>query len=103
MRRHQFAEFSAGGPVSLPDVLDCARAHVACDHSKDDGVPSQRVSYRSNGPLLSGRAEISAKSYGAQFDGPALWVDIRNRGRGPVTVDSALIWAGGYFTHRGFT
>jgi hypothetical protein len=53
------------------------------------------ISYRSSGPVLSGEAEISAEIYRGKFDGPALWVDLYNRGRGPVTVHSAMIWAGG--------
>jgi hypothetical protein len=43
MRRHEFAEFGAGGPVSLPGALDCAGEHVASNHSKDDGVRLMRT------------------------------------------------------------
>jgi hypothetical protein len=50
------------------------------------------LSYRSGGPQLSGDAEI-----GGRYDiqGPTLHVDLYNRGRGPITVDSIMLWGVG--------
>jgi hypothetical protein len=50
------------------------------------------LSYRSGGPQLSGSAEIEGRY---DIDGPKLYIDIYNRGRGPITVDSVMLWGVG--------
>jgi hypothetical protein len=47
------------------------------------------VSYRSGGPQLSGDAEIYGRY---DIQGPTLHVAVYNRGRGPITVDSIMLW-----------
>jgi hypothetical protein len=44
--------------------------------------------YRAGGPRLSGRAKIYRRYL---IDGPMLLVDLHNRGRGPITVDSVQL------------
>ncbi len=46
------------------------------------------LSYRSSGPQLSGSAEIYGRY---DIEGPTLHVDVYNRGRGPVTIDSIML------------
>lgn len=46
-------------------------------------------SYRSGGPQLSGSAEIYGRY---DIEGPTLHINIHNRGRGAITVDSAALW-----------
>jgi hypothetical protein len=50
------------------------------------------LSYRSGGPQLSGDAEIEGRY---DIQGPTLYVDLHNRGRGPITVDSIMLWGVG--------
>jgi hypothetical protein len=50
------------------------------------------LSYRSGGPQLSGSAEIYGRY---DIEGPTLHVDVHNRGRGPITVDSTMLWGVG--------
>jgi hypothetical protein len=50
------------------------------------------LSYRSGGPRLSGNAEIHGRY---DIQGPTLHVDVHNRGRGPITVDSVMLWGVG--------
>jgi hypothetical protein len=45
--------------------------------------------YKSGGPKLSGHAEIEGRY---DIQGPTLYVDVYNRGRGPITVDTILLW-----------
>jgi hypothetical protein len=47
------------------------------------------LSHRSGGPQLSGSAEIIGRY---DLEGPTIHVVVQNRGRGPVTVDSILLW-----------
>jgi hypothetical protein len=61
------------------------------------------ISYRSNGPVLSGEASFMAEIYGKdRIEGPVLWVNLYNRGRAPVTVHSASIWAEGIGRSAGY-
>jgi hypothetical protein len=50
------------------------------------------ISHRSGGPQLSGDAEIHGRY---DIDGPKLFVAIHNRGRGPITIDSVMLWGVG--------
>jgi hypothetical protein len=50
------------------------------------------LSYRSGGPQLSGSAYIYGRY---DIQGPTLHVDVHNRGRGPITVDSIMLWGVG--------
>lgn len=50
------------------------------------------LSYRSGGPQLSGSAEIEGRY---DIDGPKIYIDVHNRGRGPITVDSVALWGVG--------
>jgi hypothetical protein len=50
------------------------------------------LSYRSGGPQLSGSAEIYGRY---DIEGPTLHVDVHNRGRGPITVYSIMLWGVG--------
>lgn len=47
------------------------------------------LSYRSSGPQLSASAEIEGRY---DIDGPKLYIDVHNRGRGPITVDDVMLW-----------
>ena len=47
------------------------------------------LSYRSGGPRLSGSAYIYGRY---DIEGPTLLVDVHNRGRGPITIDSVMLW-----------
>jgi hypothetical protein len=47
------------------------------------------LSYRSGGPQLSGSAEIEGRY---DIDGPKLYIDVHNRGRGPITIDAVMLW-----------
>ena len=47
------------------------------------------LSYKSGGPQLSGSAGLIGRY---DLEGPILFVSLHNRGRGPVTVDSVLLW-----------
>lgn len=47
------------------------------------------LSYRSGGPQLFGSAEIEGRY---DIDGPKLYIDVHNRGRGSITVDSVMLW-----------
>jgi hypothetical protein len=50
------------------------------------------LSYRSGGPQLSGDAFMTDQMVG---EPPLLYIALHNRGRGPVTVDSIMLWAMG--------
>jgi hypothetical protein len=50
------------------------------------------ISYRSGGPQLSGDAGIEGRY---DIQGPTLYVALYNRGRGPITVDSIMLWGVG--------
>jgi hypothetical protein len=47
------------------------------------------ISHRSGGPQLSGDAEIYGRY---DIEGPKLFVAVHNRGRGPITIDSIMLW-----------
>lgn len=54
------------------------------------------LAHRSGGPHLSGSAEIYGRY---DIEGPTLFVDVHNRGRGPVTVDSVDLQGVGVALH----